>query len=226
METDSQKQTSNLNFEQLQAQAPQKTQGTQHSPSHLQGRPLTPEEEKLLSEKADYWNRVWNEATIQGIDKAEESAKQLIGLTGALQALYVGIYAFSDVRNQLSELSVSSSVKFILFLLYLLPLLIWLISLFYAANFFVAGRVRSGVNFDELSPSAWLEVKEAYQMLAEHKTKKLRNLQIALHGMIFSTAIVLILLGALVFLLPTPTPGPTQIIILTPTPVTTPTPAP
>jgi hypothetical protein len=106
----------------------------------------------------------------------------------------------------------------LILLLFCTPVVCWLVSLFYATRVFVP-RVRPGVNFNELSASAWQKVKDAYEQAGE---EKLRWLQYSHRWLIASFVLVLIAVVALVFL-PMAPAAPTPIIIVTPTPAVMPT---
>ncbi len=184
-----------------------------------QGQQFDPDEEKLLEEMTEHWRTVWNEAPVQALTRVEDAAKQMIMVTTGLQGLYVAIFVFSNIRAQVMGTLGAVSGGLIL-LLFFTPLVCWLVSLFYATRVFVP-RVRPGVNFNEVSASAWQKVKEAYGRASE---EKLRWLQYSHRWLIASFVLVLLAVVVLIFL-PTATTAPTPIIIVTPTPavVSTPT---
>ena len=184
------------------------------------GQGLDPQEEELLKSTATYWRQVWNETPVQTITRLEDVAKQLIAITTGLQGLYVAIFVFSNLRTQV-EAAHWIVPGWLLLLLFFVPLLCWLASLFYAARVFVP-RIHPEVNFNEMSPSAWQKVKDAYGRAAE---AKYRWLQRSHQWLIGSFVLVLLAVIMLVFLPSAPT-QPTPLIIVTPTPVLMPSPTP
>ena len=175
-----------------------------------QGQPFDPDEEKLLQDIAEHWRKVWNEAPVQAITRIEDAAKQMIVVTTGLQGLYVAIFAFSTIRAQV--MATPGGVPGILvLLLFFTPVVCWLMSLFSATRVFVP-RVRPGVNFNEVSVSAWRKVKDAYGQVSE---EKLRWLQYSHRWLIASFVLVLIAVVVLVFLPTTPT-APTPAVVPTP----------
>ncbi len=178
----------------------------------IPGHGLDPEEERLLQETAEYWRGVWNQTPVQAIARIEDAAKQLIAITSALQVLYAAIFTFSSIRMQVSSVQWVLS-GWLLLLLFCTPLICWLMSLAYATRVFVP-RIYPGMNFNELSLSAWQKVKDAYGEVAEKKLRWLHRSQQWLVG-----SFVLVLLAVVLFvLLPAPPAAPTPIIIVTPTP--------
>jgi len=126
----------------------------------VQGQQFDPDEEKLLEGMAEHWRTVWNGAPVQTLTRVEDAAKQMIVVTTGLQGLYVAIFVFSNIRAQVMGTLGAVSGGLIL-LLFFTPLVCWLVSLFCATRVFVP-RVRPGVNFNEVSASAWQKVKDAY----------------------------------------------------------------
>jgi hypothetical protein len=139
------------------------------------GHGLDPEEEQLLKQTAEHWRRVWNEAPVKAVTRIEDAAKQLIAVTSALQVLYAAIFAFSSIRTQVTGAQWFLP-GWLLLLLFCTPLACWLVSLAYATRVFVP-RIRPGVNFNEMSVSAWQKVKDAYGEAAEEKLRWLRRSQ-------------------------------------------------
>src|SRR5207237_976078 len=72
----------------------------------LQGDQPNSEQVQMAKDTADYWRKVSDEAPVEALTRVEEAAKQLIGLTGALQGLYLAVFAFSDLRKQIGALDV------------------------------------------------------------------------------------------------------------------------
>jgi hypothetical protein len=170
-----------------------------------QGRPPTPEQEAMIKAAADHWRKVGNEAPVQALARVEEAAKQLVTLNGALQGLYLAVFAFSDLQERIMGWLV---------LPFVLPVMLWLGSLYCATRVFVP-QVRPGADLDDVSVDAWLKIRNTY---TETVAQKLAWLHRSHRLLISSFVVVLVLLILLVFLPAAPAPGPTQIIILTPTP--------
>ncbi|GHO67440.1 hypothetical protein KSC_063320 [Ktedonobacter sp. SOSP1-52] len=181
----------------------------------LQGQQFNPEEEKILEEMTTHWRSVWNAAPVQALTRIEDAAKQMIMVTTGLQGLYVTLVVFSTIHVQIM-VAPGGLPGVIILPLFCSPVLCWLVSLFYATRVFVP-RIQPGIDFNEISVSAWRKVKETYGRANE---EKLRWLQFSHRWLIAS--FIFVLLSIVVFLvLPSPpaTPTePTRIIILTPTP--------
>ena len=187
----------------------------------LPGQAPTPEQEQNIRQAADYWRGVGNEAPVQAIARVEEAAKQLIGLTAGLQGLYFAVFAFSDLRTQLSTLTLAVPGSLIL-LAFFVPIVFWLVSLYCATCVFVP-KLRPGINLNDFSIGAWQHIKGKYEEALEQKARWLHRSHLVL---VASFGVVLILLVVLA-LLPFPsTPQPTPIIIVTPTPAVHQTPTP
>ena len=192
------------------------------STPRLPGQAPGSEQEQMIQDAAQHWRNVANEAPVQALARVEEAAKQLIGLTAALQGLYFAVFAFSDLRKQLGSMNVLIPGSMIL-LLFFIPVPLWLISLYCATRVFVP-QVRPGVNLNDVSVGAWQQIKDAYEATVDQKLKWLRRSHVIL---VVSFAAVLLMLVLLALLLPAPpAAGPTPIIIVTPTPVGTPMPTP
>jgi len=187
----------------------------------LSGQAPTPEQKQQLEKAADHWYQVGNEAPVQALTRVEEAAKQLIGLNAALQGLYLAVFAFSDLRKQAIALHTPVPGNVVV-LLFFTPILLWLISLYSATRVFLPHE-RTGVNLNDVSTGAWLQIKQTYETTADEKLKWLRRSH---HWLVSSFVVVLLLLVVLALLPPAPQSGPTPIIIVTPTPVVTPKPVP
>ena len=187
----------------------------------LPGQIPSPEQEEMLKKAAEYWRQVGIEAPAQAITRVEDAAKQLIGLTAALQGLYFAIFAFSDLRKQIVALSLPVPGNMVL-LLFFLPIVFWLLSLICATQVFVP-RMHLDVNFNDVSIAAWQQIKQKYESIMEKKLNWLTRSQWLL---VISFGVVLLVLVILAFLPASPASGPTPIIIVTPTPTSSPIPAP
>lgn len=161
----------------------------------IQGQQFDPEEQKLLEQIAEHWRKVWNETPVQAITRVEDAAKQMIVITTGLQGLYAAIFAFGNVRTQVTA-TLGSLLGVLVLLVYFTPLVCWLVSLLYATCVFVP-HVRPDVNFNEVSASAWQKVKDAYGQASE---KKLCWLQRSHRWLIASFVFMLIAVVVLVFL--------------------------
>src|SRR5260370_19368841 len=159
------------------------------------GQQLDPEEEKLLEQTADHWRQIWNDAPAQAITRIEEAAKQIITITATLQGFYVAAFVFGNLRTQIATLH-SSVPNWLFLLLFFLSPVCWLVSLIYATWVFVP-RVRPGVNFNEMSVSAWQKLKDAYGSIVE---EKLRYLHYAHRWLVVSFGFILLAVILLVFL--------------------------
>lgn len=181
----------------------------------LQGQQFNSEEEKILEEMIAHWRSVWNEAPVQALTRIEDAAKQMIVVTTSLQGLYVALVVFSTIHVQIT-VAPGGIIGVLILLLVCSPVLCWLVSLFYATRVFVP-RIQPGIDFNEVSVSAWRKVKEAYGRASK---EKLYCLQASHRWLI--TSFIFVLLSIVVFLvlpLPPATPTePTRIIIMTPTP--------
>lgn len=161
----------------------------------IQGQPLPPDEEKLVQDTMKYWQQVWNEAPIQALTRIEDAAKQMIAITTGLQGFYIAIFVFSSLRVQVRA-ALGDGVGTVILFLFFLPLACWLVSLFFAIRVFVP-RVRSGVNFNEVSVSAWQNIRDAYRQASE---EKLRWLQYSHRWLLTSFVLVLIAIVVFIFL--------------------------
>ncbi len=184
----------------------------------FQGHPPSKEQEQMGQETAAYWRGVINAASVQALARIEEAAKQLIGLTSILQGLFFAIYAFSDVRKQITGIHVLEFVLLI-WLIFFLPIILWFISLLCAAQVFIP-KVRSDTDLDDRGEQAWRRLRDAYEKVVTEKLQWLRRSHLAL---IFSFGAVLLVLVTIVILPAPPTSGPIPIFIVTPTPGIVPT---
>ena len=183
----------------------------------LPGQVPSPEQEEMLKKAAEYWRQVGIEAPVQAVTRVEDAAKQLIGLTAALQGLYFAVFAFSDLRKQIVALSLPVPGRLVL-LLFFLPIVFWLISLFCATQVFVP-KMHLDVNLNDMSIAAWQQIKQKYEAIVEKKLDWLHRSQMLL---VISFGAVLLVLVIVALLPAPPASGPTPIIIVTPTPLPTP----
>jgi hypothetical protein len=178
----------------------------------IRGQQAGPNEEKILQETAEHWRKVWNEAPVEAIARAEEAARQLIAMTTGLQGLYIAILAFSNIRAQ-ADTTLGGVLGWLLLLLFFTPPACWLVSLFYATRVFVP-RVQPDINLNEVSVSAWQKVKDIYGHMNREKLRWLHRS----HLWLITSFIFVLLIIVLLISLPPIATGPTQIIIVTPTP--------
>lgn len=169
----------------------------------LQGRAPDATQEQMNQATAEQWRKVGNEAPVQAITRIEEAAKQLIGLNAALQGLYVAVFAFSDLRKQVEAIHLFIPGSLIL-LIYFIPMLFWLISLYCATQVFVP-KVRPGVDLNDMSVTAWQDIKHTYETTV---AEKLAWLHRSHRWLIVSFSVLLLVLVLLVFLPAAPQPGP------------------
>ena len=180
----------------------------------IPGQVPNPDQEEMLKKAAEYWRQVGIESPVQAVTRVEDAARQLIGLTAALQALYFAIFAFSDLRKQIVVLRLPVSGSLIL-LLFFLPILLWLISLFCATQVFVP-KMHLDLNLNNMSVGAWQQIKQKYESVVRKKLAWLHRSHIMLVVSFGAVLLVLVILA----LLPAPLQsGPTPVIIVTPTPV-------
>lgn len=177
----------------------------------IEGQQLTRSEEKLEEAAKKYWRKVANEGPVQSLGKLEEAGRQLIVLTSGLQGLYFAVFTLSGVWGNLSGWQSW---------LALLPVALWLLSLFLATLVFVP-RERAGADWNELSETAWLDLRKTY--LAAIALKR-RWLHLSLWVLVLSLAAVLVVFGALTIQPTEPTVSAIQVMIVTPTPPPSPTP--
>jgi hypothetical protein len=169
----------------------------------LQGQQFNSDEEKILGEMTEHWRKVWNEAPVQALTRVEDAAKQMIVVTAGLQGFYVAIFVFSNIRAQvMTTLGGISGV--LTLLLFFTPVVCWLMSLFYATRVFVP-RVQPGVNFNEVSASAWQKVKDAYGHVSQEKLHWLHRS----HRWLIASFVLVLLAVVVLILLPVTTTGPT-----------------
>ncbi len=187
----------------------------------LPGQVPNPEQEEMLKKAAEYWRQVGIEAPVRAVTRVEDAAKQLIGLTAALQGLYFAVFAFSDLRKQIVALSLPVPGSLVL-LLFFLPIVCWLFSLICATQVFVP-RMHLDVNLNDMSIAAWQQIKQKYESIVEKKLDWLYRSQLLL---VISFGTVLLVLVILALLPAPPASGPTPIIIVTPMPTSGPIPTP
>jgi hypothetical protein len=186
---------------------------------HVSGRPPTQEQEQRVNAAAEYWRKVEDEAPIQQVARSEDAAKQLIGLAGILQGLYLAIFAFSDLRKQIDTIPLPF-LSMLVWLLFLLPILLWLISVYCATRVFVPIS-RKDTNIHNVREHAWEQTKTAYERASQNKQKWLHRSHLALIG---SFGAIFIVIFVFVLLPSSPETQPIHIIIVTPTPIIAPTP--
>jgi len=170
----------------------------------LQGQQFDSDEEKLLQEMAEHWRKVWNEAPVQVLTRVEDAAKQLIVVTAGLQSLYASIVAFSNIRTQVMG-TLGDMPRVLILLLFFTPLVCWLMSLFCATRVFVP-RVRPGINFNEMSTSAWQKVKDAYGQASEEKLHWLHRS----HRWLITSFVLLLVTVLFLLFFPGAPAGPTH----------------
>jgi hypothetical protein len=153
------------------------------------------EQLQLIQTTADQWRKVSNDAPIQALARAEDAAKQLIGINAGLQGLFFAIFAFSDLRKVLASMHLPFANGFFL-LFFFVPILLWLVSLYCAVQVFVP-KERLGVNLNDVSIDGWVKTKQVYE---EAVDKKMRWLHHAHRWLVASFAAVIFLIVIYAFL--------------------------
>jgi hypothetical protein len=173
-------------------------------PGLIQGRRPTEEQAKEQDATEAQWRKVRDEWPVETLKRLEDAAKQLVALTGTLQALYLAAFALSDIRKRVTE--------WWGLLLYLVPVALWLGSQYCATKVYIPRPQRADLTSDQ--PNFWQALRTAILNAGEEKHRWLTRAHVLL---VLSGGVVLLLLIGLVFL-PTPKSGPTEVVLLTPTP--------
>ncbi len=173
-------------------------------PGVFEGRGPTEQRQQGLETTIGQWRKVRDEAPVEALKRLEDAAKQLVALTATLQALYLAVFAFSDIRKRVP-------VWWGL-LLYLVPIALWLGSQYCATMVYVP-RPRSADLTDD-APDFWQRLRATYVATGHDKHRWLKRAHLLL---ILSGGVVLLLLIGLVFV-PAPQSAPTEIVLVTPTP--------
>jgi hypothetical protein len=95
----------------------------------------------VVDETREFWREVARETVKSSATTVEETAKQLIGITGILEGLYFHAITFADLRGQIFE--------FLPLLAYLAPLVFWLFSLIFAGLVFFPRVYELDINSSE-----------------------------------------------------------------------------
>ncbi len=82
----------------------------------------------VVDETREFWRELARETVKGSVTSIEETAKQLIGITGILEGLYFHAITFADLRGQVTEL--------LPLLAYLAPLIFWTFGLIAAGLVF------------------------------------------------------------------------------------------
>jgi hypothetical protein len=173
--------------------------------NEFQGQKPTKDQREAIDTLASYWLKVSFEATIQGLERVEDAAKQLIAINSALQGLYFALYTFSDLKKQITAWQI---------LFFLTPMILWLISIYCASQVFVP-RIQFGTDLEDLSQNAWLKIRDVYIGTLTKKLKWLHRSHIVLALSFIAIIFILIFLSFLPIASPD---NPTKIIIMTPSP--------
>jgi hypothetical protein len=175
-------------------------------PIKVEVEPLSPKQQEIEEEWAKHWRKVSQELPLQSMGRIEDAARQIIGLTGTLQGLFLAVFAFSDLRTR---------VERPWNLLFLIPVGLWIASLICATRVFVP-REWSGANRNDLDEQAWEDLRTAVEHAVAWKQTRLK---MAHYLLIASYIAVLLLIGVWLVALPKQPPlSPTQFVLLTPTP--------
>jgi hypothetical protein len=175
-------------------------------PSDINIKDLTKTQEKIVVEQADYWRKVSQELPLQSMARVEEAARQVIGLNGTIQALYLAAFAFSNLRTQAPGNQIW---------LFLLPVFCWSLSMLFATLVYLPWK-RQGANLDDISEEAWMELRTTVNDAVNAK----RRMLYAAYGLLILSFVLVLSLLILFFSSdhPKPAPDPQPFVLLTPTP--------
>jgi hypothetical protein len=126
---------------------------TQHPPLSDEELPMAPDP------NLKFWKDTAKGLLGESIKSVEETAKQLIGVTGILEGLYFHAIAYSDLRGDLNAGQ---------FLLYILPLGCWLVSLCLALLVFFPRTYAGNI-------SSWRESKATFEQVVSYKHAMLKG---------------------------------------------------
>jgi uncharacterized membrane protein len=123
-----------------------------------------PPPDELTKETREFWREVGRTMVRESIASIDETAKQIIGVTGVLEGLYFHAIAYTDLRGQVTggELAV-----------YLAPLVLLLFSLVAALLVFFPDRYRVNVHSSEGS-------RKTYESVVSRKLQCLRIASVCL----------------------------------------------
>ena len=94
--------------------------------------------QSVVDETREFWRELARETVKGSVTSIEETAKQLIGITGILEGLYFHAITFADLRGQVTELLPT--------LAYLAPLIFWTFGLIAAGLVFFPRMHRMNLN--------------------------------------------------------------------------------
>ncbi len=135
--------------------------------------PPTPEPpDPLAVETRAFWREVGKTLVRESIGTIDETAKQIIGVAGVLEGLYVNAITFSDLRGKVSGGWPQ--------VVYLAPMVLLLVSLSAALLVFFPGRYPLNLHSSEASQLVYERVV----------TRKLRLMRIASAGLVLGVAAV------------------------------------
>jgi len=117
----------------------------------------------LLTKLDRFWLETARSAARESIAALEEAAKQLIGITSLLQAIYFAAISFSELKKSLVAEGV---VDWLLVFLFVLPIVLWLFSLSFAVRVFKPETYKTNLSSPDLA-------RRMYEEIVSYKHKQL-----------------------------------------------------
>ena len=119
----------------------------EEKPPEVQGQSMT---------KLDrFWLETARGAAKESISALEEAAKQLIGITSLLQAIYFAAISFGELKK---SLVVEGVVDWLLVFLFVLPIVLWLFSLGFAVRVFKPKTYKTNLSSPDLARQMYGEI--------------------------------------------------------------------
>jgi hypothetical protein len=116
----------------------------------------------------DFGDRLWLDVTQslakESINSIESAAKQVIGITSALQAIYFAVVSLADLRKTIR--SMSNPGRWLTAAVFLTPALFWMLSLAFAAWSFTPKAYRTNLKSPDLA-------QKFYANMAHYKHRQL-----------------------------------------------------
>ena len=111
-----------------------------------------------MDEISEFWLENARSLLKDSIKSIEDTAKQIIAVSGILEGIYFHAIAYSEIR---SCINLGAGI------LYLLPLALWLIAIYFAIKVFSPRVYETNIGSDT-------ESKETFMQMVCYKHKKLR----------------------------------------------------